>query len=113
MCDFNAANKVFKSIAFEPSDEELTAYANAHRRGSRRHQVKHEIKDEDDEDNMDVDVDISESSLTPNKTEELSEDELPDASSIFAPKAKRAKVSEVRPNWHTFVAASLMIGTGW
>lgn len=98
MCDFNAANKVFKSIAFEPSDEELTAYANAHRRGSRRHQVKYEIKDEDDEDNMDVDVDISESSPTPNKIEELSEDELPDASSIFAPKAKRAKISEVRSN---------------
>ncbi|KAF7421162.1 hypothetical protein PC9H_011682 [Pleurotus ostreatus] len=94
MCDFNATNKVFKSIAFEPSDEELTAYANAHRRGSRRHQVKYEIKDEDDEDNMDVDVDISESSPTPNKIEELSEDELPDASSIFAPKAKRAKISD-------------------
>ncbi|KAG9217670.1 hypothetical protein CCMSSC00406_0003641 [Pleurotus cornucopiae] len=94
MCDFNAANRVFKSIAFEPSDEELTAYANAHRRGSRRHQVKYEIKDEDDEDNMDVDVDISESLPTPNKIEELSEDELPDASSIFAPKAKRAKISE-------------------
>ncbi|KDQ23736.1 hypothetical protein PLEOSDRAFT_1048309 [Pleurotus ostreatus PC15] len=97
MCDFNATNKVFKSIAFEPSDEELTAYANAHRRGSRRHQVKYEIKDEDDEDNMDVDVDISESSPTPNKIEELSEDELPDASSIFAPKAKRAKISDVKP----------------
>ncbi|KAG5219512.1 POC1 centriolar protein [Salix suchowensis] len=43
---------------------------------------------------MDVDVDISESSPTLNKIEELSEDELPDASSIFAPKAKRAKISD-------------------
>ncbi|KAJ8462365.1 hypothetical protein ONZ45_g17962 [Pleurotus djamor] len=102
MSNFNAPNKVFKSCAFEPSDEELSAYAKSHRQASRKHRhSRYTIKDEDDDDDLEVgDIDMKNPGSSPKRfgddlgASDDDDDDLPDASMIFTRPAKRIKKDE-------------------
>jgi hypothetical protein len=91
-----SGTKMFKSSAFEPSDEELTKAAKAKRK--RRSTVKHNNLSSDD------DVDMA---TPPPKTftgskldlDDSSDEEMPDVADLFAGREGKKKVKkEIKPS---------------